>query len=262
MQIDLTGKVIVITGAAQGIGRALAIGLAAEGARIGVLARDRKRAQAVVDEIVGRGGAPAFALEADVGDEAAVEAAAAEVQEVAGRLDGLVNNAGWMPGPHRVLDMDAAVLERVLRSNLVGAFLATKHFAPLMIRGGGGRIIYMSSIGAVQSTPGGSAYSASKAGLNMLTNVVHQELADDGVRTVAIAPGLTVTPGMRQIVSDAHVEHVRANYPGGRVGEPEDLVGLAAFLCSDLAEHLSGTVITVRPAVTRSAPDRPAPATR
>jgi NAD(P)-dependent dehydrogenase (short-subunit alcohol dehydrogenase family) len=254
MDIDITGKVIVVTGAAQGIGRALAVGLAAEGARVGVLARDRKRAQDVVDELPGTG----FALEADVGDEAAVAAAAAEVDAVAGRLDGLINNAGWMPGPHRVLDMDTAVLERVLRSNLVGSFLTTKHFAPLMVRGGGGRIIYMSSIGAVQSTPGGSAYSASKAGINMLANVVHQELADDGVRTVAIAPGLTVTPGMREIVSDAHVEHVRANYPGGRLGEPEDLVGLTAFLCSSLADHLSGTVITVRPAVTRSAPDRPA----
>jgi NAD(P)-dependent dehydrogenase (short-subunit alcohol dehydrogenase family) len=254
MRIDLTGKVIVITGAAQGIGRALAVGLAAEGARVGVLARDRGRAQAVADELPG-----AFALEADVGDEAAVAAAAAEVDATAGRLDGLVNNAGWMPGPHRVLDMDTAVLERVLRSNLVGSFLTTKHFAPLMVRGGGGRIIYLSSIGAVQSTAGGSAYSAAKAGINMLANVVHQELADDGIRTVAVAPGLTVTPGMRDIVSDEHIEHVRANYPGGRIGEPEDLVGLTAFLCSDLAEHLSGTVITVRPAVTRPAPDRPAP---
>jgi NAD(P)-dependent dehydrogenase (short-subunit alcohol dehydrogenase family) len=255
MNIDLTGKVIVVTGAAQGIGRALAVGLAAEGARVGVLARDRERAQAVVDELPGS----AFALAADVGDEAAVAAAAAEVDAVAGRLDGLINNAGWMPGPHRVLDMDTAVLERVLRSNLVGSFLTTKHFGPLMVRGGGGRIVYMSSIGAVQATPGGSAYSAAKAGLNMLANVVHQELADDGVRTVAIAPGLTVTPGMRDIVSDEHVQQVAANYPGGRIGEPEDLVGLVAFLCSDLADHLSGTVITVRPAVTRSAPDRRAP---
>jgi 3-oxoacyl-[acyl-carrier protein] reductase len=90
----------------------------------------------------------------------------------------------------------------------------------------------------------------------MLADVVHQELADEGVRTVAIAPGLTVTRGMRDIVSDEHLRTVAANYPGGRIGEPDDLVGLTAFLCSDLADHLSGTVITVRPAVTRSAPDR------
>jgi NAD(P)-dependent dehydrogenase (short-subunit alcohol dehydrogenase family) len=247
MNIDIAGKVVVVTGAAQGIGRALALGLAAEGARVGVLARDRKRAQQVVDELP----TPGIALEADVGDEAAVAAAAAEVDAAWGRVDGLINNAGWMPGSHRVLDMDTAVLDRVLRSNLVGSFLTTKHFAPLMIRGGGGRIVYMSSIGAVQAAAGGAAYSASKAGLNMLSGVVHQELADDGIRTVAIAPGLTYTPGMREIVTDAHVERVAANYPGGRIGQPEDLVALTAFLCSDAAAHLSGTVITVRPAVTQ-----------
>jgi NAD(P)-dependent dehydrogenase (short-subunit alcohol dehydrogenase family) len=252
MDIDIAGRTIVITGAAQGIGRSLALGLAAQGARVGVLARDRSRAQAVVDEIATVPEAPpALALEADVGDEGAVENAARETAETWGGLDGLINNAGWMPGRHPVLDMDLGVLQRVLNSNLVGSFLVTKHFAPAMIRAGGGRIIYMSSIGAVHAPAGGSAYGASKAGLNLLANVVHQELADQGIRTVAIAPGLTVTPGMEAIVTEEHVARVAANYPGGRLGRPEDLVALAAFLCSDLAEHLSGTVITVRPQITR-----------
>ncbi len=252
MQIDISNKHILITGAAQGIGRTLALGLAAEGARVAVLARDRARAQLVVDEIAVLPDAPpALALEADVGDEAAVLAAAAELDRAWGRLDGLINNAGWMPGRHPILDTDFAVLERVLRSNLIGAFLTTKHFAPLMIRSGGGRILYMSSIAAVQTVAGGSVYSASKAGLNMLANVAHQELADRGIRTVALAPGLTDTPGMRAIVTDEHIARVAANYPGGRIGEPDDLVAWTVFLCSDAAHHLSGTVITVRPPVTR-----------
>lgn len=252
MDIQIAGQVIVITGAAQGIGRTLALGLAAEGARVAVLARDRKRAEVVVEEIGEIPDAPeALALEADVGDEAAVAAAAAEIDAAWGRVDGLINNAGWMPGSHPILDLDVAVLERVLRSNLIGSFLATKHFAPLMIRSGGGRIVYLSSAAAVQSNAGGAPYAGSKAAVNILAHVAHLELSDRGIRTVALAPGLTDTPGMRAIVSDDYVARVAGRYPGGRVGQPDDLVALTAFLCSDLADHLSGTVIMVRPPVNR-----------
>ncbi|MEU6854951.1 SDR family oxidoreductase [Actinacidiphila alni] len=252
MNIDITGKAVVVTGAAQGIGRALALGLAADGARVAVLARDRARAQAVVEEIAALPDAPpALALEADVSDEAAVGAAAAEVDAAFGRVDALINNAGWMPGSQPVLRTDVAVLERVLRSNLIGSFLTTKHFAPLMIRGGGGRIVYMSSIGAVQAVAGGAPYSGSKAALNMLSAVTHVELVGQGIRTVAIAPGLTDSPGMRDVATAEQIEKTAAKYPGGRIGAPEDLVGLVAFLCSDAADHLSGTVVTVRPPVPR-----------
>jgi len=252
MEIDVTGKVVVVTGAARGIGRTLALGLAAEGARVAVLARKRAEAQLVADEIGElRQAPPALVLEADVSDEAAVMAAAAETDRTWGRVDALINNAGWMPGSQPILQLELSVLERVLRSNLIGSFLTTKHFAPLMIRGGGGRIIYLSSAGAIQSGKGGAPYGGSKAAINILANVAHQELADDGIRTVAIAPGLTVTPGMRDIVSDDYIQSVASRYPGGRVGQPEDLVALTTFLCSDAANHLSGTVIMVRPTVNR-----------
>jgi NAD(P)-dependent dehydrogenase (short-subunit alcohol dehydrogenase family) len=252
MEIDIAGKVVVVTGAAQGIGRTLALGLAAEGARVAVLARDRKRAQLVTGEIGELAGAPpALALEADVGDEAAVIEAAAETDRAWGRVDALINNAGWMPGYQPILELDVSVLDRVLRSNLISSFLTTKHFAPLMIRGGGGRIIYLSSAAGVQSNAGGAPYGGAKAAINILANVAHQELADDGIRTVAIAPGLTVTPGMRAIVNDEYIQNVASRYPGGRVGQPEDLVALTTFLCSEAANHLSGTVIMVRPPVNR-----------
>jgi len=250
MNIDITGKVVVVTGAAQGIGRALALGLAAEGAQVAVLARDRTRAQAVVDEIAEMTDAPkALALEADVSDEAAVRTAAAEVDTTWGRVDALINNAGWMPPSRSVLDTDVAQLDRVLKSNVVGCFLTTKHFAPLMIRGGGGRIVFVSSAIGTQAGPGAAAYGGSKAAVNILSNVVHQELADQGIRTTALAPGLTYTPGMREIVSEEHLSRVSARYPGGRLGEPEDLVGLVAFLCSSAAEHISGSSIFVRPPI-------------
>ena len=228
MEIDVAGKVIVVTGAAQGIGRTLALGLAADGARVGC-----------------------WPVTASAHSSSSTRSPHLPMHRRHwGRVDALINNAGWMPGRHPVLEIDVAVLERVLQSNLVGAFVATKHFAPLMIRGGGGRIIYVSSIAGVQSTAGGAAYGGAKAALNILTNVVHQELADDGIRTVAIAPGLTYTPGMREIITEDHIERVAAAYPGGRLGQPEDIVALTTFLCSEAASHISGTVITVRPPVT------------
>jgi len=252
MKIDVAGKVVVVTGAARGIGRTLALGLAADGARVAVLARDRKQAQAVVDEIGDLPGAPpALALEADVSEESQVIAAAAELDAAWGRVDALINNAGWMPGSQRILKVEVSVLERVFRSNVIGSILATKHFAPIMIRNGGGRIVYMSSVIGVQAGPGSAPYGGSKAAVNILNNVAHMELADDGIRTVAIAPGLTDTPGMRDIVGEDHIARVAANYPGGRIGQPEDILALTTFLCSDAANHLSGTVVTVRPPITR-----------
>jgi NAD(P)-dependent dehydrogenase (short-subunit alcohol dehydrogenase family) len=251
MQVDIRDKVIVITGAARGLGRALALGLAAEGARIAVVARDEQKAGSAVEEIIAQvPDAPKpLAIVADVGDEAQVQAAAAAVDAHWGRVDGLINNAGWMPPADLmpVLDFDLADLRRIIDSNLVSCFLTTKHFAPIMIRGGGGRIIYVSSIGAVQSGPGRSAYGATKAGVNNFSNVVHQELASQGIRTIALAPGLTDTPGMREVASEEHIARVAALYPDGRVGQPEDIVPFAAFLCSDAANHLSGTVLTIRP---------------
>jgi NAD(P)-dependent dehydrogenase (short-subunit alcohol dehydrogenase family) len=252
MNVDVSRKVIVITGAAQGIGRSLALGLAREGARIVVMARDRERGQAVVDEIAGHPGTEAaIAIAADVGNEGDVQRAAAETDDVFGRVDALINNAGWMPRISHVLDTDVDTLQRVWRSNVLGCFLTTKHYAPLMVRGGGGRIIYMSSAIGTQAGPGMAAYGGTKAALNILSNVVHQELADDGIRTAAIAPGLTLTAGMRNSVGEDHVQRVAASYPGGRLGQPDDLVGLVGFLCSDLATHLSGTVVSVRPPVGR-----------
>ncbi len=252
MNVDLSRKVVVITGAAQGIGRSLALGLAREGARIVGGAGARARALAGVHVCAaGPGAAAGIAVAADVGNEADVRRAVTETDDAFGRVDALINNAGWMPRLSRVVDADVGTLERVWRSNVLGCFLATKHYAPLMIRGGGGRIIYMSSAIGTQAGPGMAPYGGTKAALNILSNVVHQELADDGIRTAAIAPGLTLTPGMRDSVGEDHVERVAASYPGGRLGQPDDLVGLVTFLCSEVATHLSGTVVSVRPPVGR-----------
>jgi NAD(P)-dependent dehydrogenase (short-subunit alcohol dehydrogenase family) len=249
MQVDIRDKVIVVTGAARGLGRALALGLAAEGARVAVLARDEQQAARTVEEIAAASPAAPepFGVAADVADEAQVRAAAAAVDARWGRVDALISNAGWMPPVTGVLDIEVSDLRRVVDSNLIGCFLTTKHFAPIMIRGGGGRIIYLSSMIGVQANPGQAAYGATKAGVNILANVAHRELADRGIRTVALAPGLTDTPGMRASVDEAYVARIAAGYPGGRLGQPEDVVSFAAFLCSDAASHLSGTLLPIRP---------------
>ena len=190
MDIDLRDKVVVVTGAGRGLGRALALGLAEQGARVAVLTRRHAQAHAVVAEIDALPGAPqALTVEADVADEAAVIKATAQIDNTWGRIDALINNAAWMPPRQHILDLEASVLERVLRSNVVGSFLMTKHVAPVMIREGGGRIIYLSSALGVQTNPGLASYGASKAAINILSNVAHQELASAGIRTVALAPG-------------------------------------------------------------------------
>ena len=250
MQVDIRDRVIVISGAARGLGRALALGLAGEGARVAVLARSEEKAQSTVEEIIAQfPDAPEpFPVVADVSDEGQVRAAAAAVDEHWGRVDALINNAGRLPDADmRVLNLDLADLHRMVDSNLVSCFLMTKHFAPIMIRGGGGRIVYVSSMIGVQAGPGASVYGATKAGMNILSNVTHQELANEGIRTVALAPGLTDTPGMRANADDEHIARVAASYPGGRLGQPEDVVSFAAFLCSDAATHLSGTLLPIRP---------------
>lgn len=157
MQVDIRDKVIVITGAAQGLGRTLALGLAAEGARIAVLARSEAKAAGTVDEIIAKvPGAPKpLGVVADVSDEDQVRAAAEAVDAHWGRVDALISNAGWMPpaGSMRVLDFELTDLHRIVDSNLIGCFLVTKHFAPVMIRGGGGRIIYVGSMAAPRAVP-------------------------------------------------------------------------------------------------------------
>jgi NAD(P)-dependent dehydrogenase (short-subunit alcohol dehydrogenase family) len=251
VDIDISGKVVLITGAGRGLGRALALGLAAEGARVAVLARRPGQAERTVQDIAELPGSrPALAVTADVADESAVRRAVALIDDRWGHIDALVNNAAWMPPRQYVVDVDVDLLTRVYTSNVIGSFLTTKHVAPVMIREGGGRIIYVSSALGVQANRGLAPYGGSKAALNILSNVVHQELADKGIRTAALAPGLTDTEGMRASVGEEYVERISAAYPGGRLGRPEDIVPLTTFLCSTAADHLSGTVVSVRPPAT------------
>lgn len=239
----LDGKVAIVTGGASGIGRAITERFVAEGARvvIGDLNAD------LIGETIGKLGHNSVdGATLDVRDEPAVERLVAQAVRRFGRLDVAVNNAG-VGGFSPIQAYPLEDWERVVGVCLTGTFLGVKHAAAQLIaQGEGGSIINMASINATQATEGFAAYCAAKAGVAMLTKVAALELGRHRIRVNAIGPGLIHTPltaGMMQIPGlQAAFEH---EAPIGRVGEPEDVAGLALYLASDAASLMSGQTIYI-----------------
>jgi len=230
--VRLEGKVAVVTGGGRGIGRAVALGLAREGARVVVAARSTGQVSQVAEEIARHGG-EAVAVECDVSQEDAVKAMISEVINRYGRLDVLVNNAG-VGNIRPVWGTPQASFERVLAVNLVGTFLCTKHAWRPMRQGGGGAIINVSSLGGLHGYPLLSAYCASKWGQIGFTLACAEEGKADGIRVNAIAPGKADTAFRAQIAEDK-----------SRMLKAEDHVGACIFLASDDARFVTGQVIAL-----------------
>ena len=239
----LNGKVAVVTGASRGIGRAVAIRLAKEGAIVIINYNGSKeRAEAVKSEIETAGGR-AEIWQCNVSDYSACEEMFKEITAKFGSVDILVNNAG-ITKDGLLMKMSEEDYDAVLDTNLKGTFNCIRFVARQMIKQRGGRIINMSSVSGVLGNAGQANYSASKAGVIGLTKSAARELASRGITVNAIAPGFINTE-MTEVLSDKVKEGAVAQIPMGKFGAAEDIANTVAFLASENAGYITGQVINV-----------------
>jgi len=240
----LTGKTAVITGASRGLGEAMALALAAEGARIALVARDRERLDAVAAEIRAANG-QAIAIRADVTSEDQVRRIEREIAAQFGKVDILINNAGVIVRKP-IVEFTLEEWRRVMDTSVTGAFLMCRSFVPHMRGRGYGRILNMTSTMSRVSLPGRSAYSASKAALLGMTRALALELAQDGITVNGISAGPFATELNQSVIADPEVNaQFLANIPLGRWGRAEEIGQLAVYLCSEDAGFITGTDILI-----------------
>ena len=240
MHESLAGKVVIVTGAGRGIGRAIAERFADVGAKVAVNDVDAAPVTEVVEAIRDSGGTAAAAV-ADVSDSSQVNPMIEAVMAAHGRIDVLINNAGLNGPMLHFFEADEAWWRRILDVNLTGHFVVAHPVARIMARQGGGCIINMSSGGATQAHRCFTAYDAAKGGIEGLTRAMALDLAPYNIRVNALVPGTVDTVGM-----SAEARALRGdNVPLGRMGDPYDLTGAALFLASDDAAYITGAVLRV-----------------
>jgi len=241
--VGLQGRVALVTGASRGIGRAIALRLAQEGAAVLVNANsDEAGANAVTAEIQAQGGQARAAL-ADVRRAGEAAGLVQVATEAWGRLDILVNNAG-INRDDLVLRLKEADWDEVIATDLKGPFLCTQAALRPMMRQRWGRIVNISSVVALMGNPGQANYTAAKAGLIALTKTTAREMAGRGITVNAVAPGFIET-AMTERLSDKRKEEVLALIPKGCFGRPEDVAHAVVFLASEEASYITGQVLAV-----------------
>jgi len=242
---DLTNKVAIVTGGNGGIGLGMARGLASHGAAIVVAGRNADKSAKAVKELQGLG-AKASSIAVDVKDEASVNAMVADTVGRYGRLDVLVNNAGInvRKPPH---ELSLAEWREVMDTNLTSAFLASHAVYPHMKKGGGGKIVNIGSIMSIFGARFAPAYAASKGGIVQFSKVCANAWAKDNIQVNAVLPGWIDTELTRRGRAEIEglSERVLARTPAGRWGVPDDLAGIAVFLCSAASDFVTGTAILV-----------------
>lgn len=241
----LQDQVAVVTGASRGLGKAIALGLAREGADVAVGYRSGAAEAAEVVAAIRAMGRRAIAVQAETSDRTQVEAMVASVVAEFGRIEILVNNAGVM-NTTSFLELTDAEWDRVLNTNLKGYFMMGQACARVMAKHGYGRIINCSSTRQEQANPGNTAYCASKGGIYVLTRVMAAELAPLGINVNSIAPGTIVTDLNRHYLEDDQFRARRiSQIPIGRLGEIEEVVGATIFLASKEASFCVGASIMI-----------------
>ncbi|MFI5228052.1 MAG: 3-oxoacyl-[acyl-carrier-protein] reductase [Gemmatimonadales bacterium] len=246
MKIDLSGRTALVTGSTRGIGRAIASRLTEAGARIAVVGRDATRAGDAAAElslVVGGAGGEARGYACDVGDATAVAGLVERVERDFGAIDILVNNAGLTRDNllFRIKDDD---WDAVLDANLRGAFVAIRAAARGMMKRRWGRIINIASVVGIVGNKGQANYAASKAGLIGLTKSVAKELASRNILANVVAPGFVETD-MTSAMSDEAKQTLFTQIPLARLGAPDDIASIVAFLASEHASYITGQVFVV-----------------
>ena len=245
---DMNNKVVLITGASSGIGRATAELFSANGAHVVLAARRENELSELVSEIQARGG-KATAIKTDVSKSKDVEQMVAHTIDVFGRLDYAVNNAGIEGQLNMITDLSEEDWDSVMDINVKGIFLSMKYEARAMIKlGKGGAIVNVGSVNSFLGFPTGSAYVSSKHALVGLTSSVSAELGPQGIRVNLVCPGITDTPmhhRIRDVIGDAiYDEELLPRVHLKRAGRPEEIAQSIFFLCSDASSYITGTTLT------------------
>tara|TARA_Y100001934_G_C12362405_1_gene781477 strand:+ start:1803 stop:2573 length:771 start_codon:yes stop_codon:yes gene_type:complete len=240
----LSGKRSIITGAAKGIGRAVAQRFAAEGAMVTLVDQDADAGKETTESIRGTGGQATF-IHADLTDESAVRDMVVRAREWMNGIDTLINNAG-LSITNDLLDIELDDWNADLEVNLSTHFLCTRAALPVMIEGGGGTVVSMSSVNGIWAI-GETGYSAAKAGLISFIQNVAVRYGESGIRANVICPGTILSKRCRDNWEGkaGSIEKLKKWYPVGRLGEPEDVASLAVFLASDESSFISGTTVTI-----------------
>lgn len=244
-----TNKTVIVTGGGSGIGRAVALRFAREGANVAVVGRTAAKAEAVAADIEAAGGR-AIAVAADVSSESDVRRAVAETIAAFGALHALVNNAAVCP-QIRLTDMSLDEWNGVIANNLTSVFLFSREAIPQLMAAGGGAIVNVASVHAVATLEGYSAYSASKGGIVALTRAIALDFARDGIRANCVLPGAVRTPMLESSVKNLDTpreEIMKAwdeSQPIGRVGEPEEIATAVLFAASPDNSFMTGASIIV-----------------
>ena len=239
---NLAGRIALVTGASQGIGRACALELARQGAIVALAARNQAKLAEVASEIAAAGGqASAFAL--DISSEDSIKSGAKAVLDKYGKVEILVNNAG-ITRDDLAMKMKRADWDDVLSTNLTGAFLLTQAILRPLLKNRWGRIVNITSVVGRTGQSGQVNYAASKAGMIGMTRALARELASRAITVNAVAPGYIETP-MTQVLSEEVLKAMLGNIPLGRAGTDYDIANAVAFLASDAASYITGHVLDV-----------------
>jgi 3-oxoacyl-[acyl-carrier protein] reductase len=241
-QIDLKGRVAVVTGGAQGIGFAIGQRLLTSGARLVIWDIDAERLQAACADLGAHG--PVRGEVVELTDDTAVAAACARAVATEGRIDILVNNAGITGGNASTWELDPAVWRRVIEVNLIAPYLTSRHVVQAMVRQGYGRIVNIASVAGKEGNPNASHYSASKAGLIALTKSLAKEVATKGVLVNAITPAVAKTAMFEQMTQQ-HIAYMLGKIPMGRLLEVEEIAAMVAWLASEECSFSTGAVFDI-----------------